>query len=150
MLDPRKQLWVNSPMVDRAAVQIVKAAAVYFGIVYGTGFVLGTIRVLLMVPVLGVRNAELLEQPLMLIAIFVTAKWVVRHLKHALARPQLLDVGLIALGILLLAEVIVVLALQPVRAGDTMSGLAYLLNLVAFAVMPWLVSGHRSQKRSRA
>jgi hypothetical protein len=147
MLEPRKQLWVNSSFVDRDAVQIVKGAAVYFAMVYGIGFVLGTIRVLLIVPLLGVRNAELLEQPLMLIAVFVTARWVVRHFGHGLSRPQLLDVGLIALGILLLAEVIVALVLQPVRAGDTISGLAYFLNIVAFAVMPWLISGHISKKR---
>jgi hypothetical protein len=45
--------------------RILKAAAAYFALVFGTGFVLGTIRVLWVVPQLGLRNAELLEQPIM-------------------------------------------------------------------------------------
>ncbi len=37
--------------------QILKAAALYFGLAFAAGLVLGTIRVLLVVPRLG-RNAE--------------------------------------------------------------------------------------------
>lgn len=141
---------MNSAILEQNAIQILKAAGVYFVVVFGIGFVLGIIRVLWLVPLLGVRNAELLEQPLMLIAVFVTARWVVLKFGHGLSRPQVLSVGLIALGILLLAEVIVVLALLPVRAGDTISGLAYFLNLGAFAVMPWLISrGSSSRKKHK-
>ena len=42
-------------------------ALAYFLIVFGAGFLLGTIRVLLLLPVLGERAAELLEMPFMLI-----------------------------------------------------------------------------------
>jgi len=42
--------------------------------------VLGTVRVLLPVPRFGTRTAELLEMPVMLVAIVIVARWVVRRL----------------------------------------------------------------------
>lgn len=41
--------------------RVLKAAATYFGWVFGAGFLLGTIRVLWVVPRFGTRTAELLE-----------------------------------------------------------------------------------------
>src|SRR5688500_2146902 len=105
---------MNSATTEPDVRQILKATGVYFAIVFGIGFVLGVIRVLWVAPLLGVRNAELLEQPFMLIAVFLTAKWVVHEFGSKLSRTEILSVGLFALGILLLAEVIVVLFLQPV------------------------------------
>ena len=46
---------------------ILKAATVYFALVFGAGFVLGPIRILLVVPRLGGRIAELIEFPVMLL-----------------------------------------------------------------------------------
>ena len=43
--------------------QIVKAAVLYFALVFGAGFVLGPIRILWVAPRLGARVAELLEAP---------------------------------------------------------------------------------------
>jgi len=45
---------MNTVIRVRSAVQILKAAALYFGLVFGTGFVLETIRVLWVVPRIGV------------------------------------------------------------------------------------------------
>src|SRR5713101_3522279 len=89
---------INATAQVRHAGVILKAALSYFAIVFGTGFVLGTIRVLWIVPHLGVRNAELLEQPLMLLAILLTAKWIVRRLGAGLTAVESLGAGLIALG----------------------------------------------------
>ncbi len=58
----------------RSSAQIFKAALLYLFFVFGAGFVLGTIRVLWSVPRFGERNAELLEQPLMLIAVVLAAR----------------------------------------------------------------------------
>ena len=45
---------------------ILKAAVVYFVLVFGTGFVLGPIRILLLVPRFGVRLAELMDLGLLM------------------------------------------------------------------------------------
>lgn len=120
-------------------IQILKAAGLYFGIVFGAGFVFGIIRVLWVAPHLGVRNAELLEHPLMLVIIFVTAKWVVRDVGGRMSADSL-AIGLIAFGVLIFAEVLVALFAQPNRAGDAVSGMAYFAMLALFALMPWLLS----------
>ena len=62
---------------------IVKAAVMYFGIVFGAGFVLGLLRILFIVPRFGARIAELLEAPVMLLVIVFAAKWVVHKFKLA-------------------------------------------------------------------
>lgn len=124
--------------------RVLKAAALYFALVFCTGFLLGTIRVLLVVPRLGIRNAELLEQPLMLIAVFVAAKWIVRRLARGLTNIETLFIGLVAVSVMLSAEVLVALLLQPNRPRDSVSGGAYFIMLGLFAVMPWLVSTRKS------
>lgn len=47
--------------------QISKAGVLYFALVFGAGFVLGTIRTLGVVPRVGARIAELMETPVMLV-----------------------------------------------------------------------------------
>ena len=129
-------------------IQILKAAGLYFGIVFGAGFVFGIIRVLWVAPHLGVRNAELLEHPLMLVVIFVTANWIVRDVGGKTSVDSL-AIGFIAFGVLLLAEVFVALFAQPNRAGDPVSGVAYFAMLALFALMPWLLSTWKTQRARR-
>lgn len=130
--------------------RVLKAAAVYFAIVFGTGFVLGTIRVVWSIPRFGERSAELLEQPLMLIAIVLAARWIVRRVRPDLAPVERLAIGLVALGLLVAAELLVVLELRGlsvseyVRTRDPVSGTVYLLMLGLFALMPWVISKARS------
>lgn len=50
----------------------------FFLIVFGAGFLLGTIRVQLLLPVLGEQAAELLEMPFMLIDMVLAARWIDR------------------------------------------------------------------------
>lgn len=52
---------------------------IYFGLVFSVGFVLGIARVLLLVPQLGERWAEIAEAPLMLVAILFSARFIVRR-----------------------------------------------------------------------
>lgn len=129
-------------------IRILKAAASYFGIVFGAGFVFGVIRVLWVAPQLGARNAELLEHPLMLVVIFVTAHWVVRDLTGQTGVDSLV-IGFIACGVLILAEVLVALFVQPHRPGDAVSGIAYFAMLALFAVMPWLLSTWKTYRAKR-
>ena len=60
--------------------QTLKAGALYFALVFGAGFALGTLRVLFVVPRLGGRNAELIEAPFMLVVTFLAARWTARRL----------------------------------------------------------------------
>jgi hypothetical protein len=120
----------------------------YFGLVFSVGFILGSIRVPLVVPLVGERAAELLEAPLMLVAIFFSARFVTRRFK-ALRRVDLLYSGLAALLVLLAVEFSVVLGLQGLTvreylAGrDPVAGVVYVVMLMIFAAMPWLVAGYR-------
>jgi len=126
--------------------QTLKAGALYFALAFGAGFVLGTLRVLLVVPRLGARTAELIEAPLMLAVIFFAARWTVRRLAVPSAWPRRLGMGCIALGLLLAAEFTLVLGLRGMSMReyfatlDPVSGTVYYALLGAFAVMPLLVA----------
>ena len=118
---------------------------------FGAGFVLGTGRVLIIVPLLGERVAELLELPLMLGVIVFAARWIVRY---RLAAPRLLSttlsVGFLSLGIILFAELGVGMWLRGMSATevffnrDPVSGTAYYISLLLFAVMPAIFVRRRS------
>jgi hypothetical protein len=133
--------------------RVLKAAALYFLVVFTVGFALGIVRVLWAAPRFGERAAELAEMPLMLAAMFAAAGWVVRRFAIPHAPSASVGVGLIALGFLLSAELTVVLGLRGltfseyVATRDPVSGAVYCLMLVVFAVMPWLVARRRSTPR---
>lgn len=121
-------------------------AAVYFALVFGVGFVLGTVRVLMLEPKLGARWAELAEMPLMLIAIILAARFVVRRFP-APNRSSYVVSGGLALLLLVLVEFSVVLGVRGLSIGqyfaerDPIAGAVYVLMLIVFAVMPWIVGG---------
>jgi hypothetical protein len=124
---------------ETGSIGFVTATLTYFGLVFGVGFVVGVIRVLWIVPFAGLRNAELLEQPLMFAAIFVIARWTINHPARKLSRVDILRMGLVALLILILAEVLMALFVNPDRPRDTVSGIVYLMMLGVFALMPWFL-----------
>ena len=129
-------------------VRPLKAAVCYFGIVFGVGFVLGPIRVVWAVPRFGERVAELLEAPLMLVAMIWATQWTVRRFRLRASVPSLVGTGVTALALLLFAELTVVLKLRDltlsayVAGRDPVSGGVYLVMLGLFAAMPWLVGRH--------
>lgn len=122
--------------------------AVYFGFVFGVGFLLGIVRVLALEPHLGERWAELAEMPLMLVAIIASARYVVRRFPAA-HRASYLASGVIALFLLVAVELSVVLAIRGLSISeyfaerDPVAGSVYVALLVVFAVMPWLLGGKR-------
>jgi hypothetical protein len=101
---------------------------------------------LLIVPYLGVRLAELMETPLMLLASFYFARLAVRRF-GPFAPANRLAIGAIALAFLLAAELGITVFVQGqtlaqyLASRDPVSGVAYLLSLIVFALMPLLV-GH--------
>jgi hypothetical protein len=135
--------------------RILKAGISYFVIVFGAGFILGPIRILLIVPRLGERAAELLEAPLMLFVIVMAAKWVVRRFQVSPAAINRILIGLLALTLGLIFEFLLVLKLRGLtlteyfRTRDPVSGAVYYVTLGLFAVVPLLIE-RKSYAASRA
>jgi hypothetical protein len=134
-------------------VRVLKPAVVYFALVFGAGFVLGTLRVLWVVPRVGIRMAELGESPLMLLASVLAARWINQHFPGGDPPIARLGIGLIALAFLLASEIVLGVALRGGSAlevllnRDPVSGTVYYALLGVFAVLPWLLA--RGAARAR-
>jgi hypothetical protein len=124
----------------------LKAGLVYFALVFGTGFLLGALRVTLLVPRLGERAAELLEMPLMLVVVFFAARFIVRRFALTPTWRSSAATGAIGLALVFAAEISLSLVLQKqsladyLASRDPVSGAVFLVMLGVFAVMPWLVA----------
>lgn len=133
---------------EESVMQVLKAGALYFALVFGAGFVLGPVRILWVVPRFGTRMAELMETPIMLVVIIASAWWVVRRLAVSATTSSRLGMGLVALSLLLAAELTLVLWLRNMSVSeyfasrDPVSGSVYYATLVVFAAMP-LLAGRR-------
>ena len=125
--------------------KIASAALAYFLLVFGTGFVLGVVRTLWLVPRIGVRDAELAEMPVMLAASWAEALWVTRRFALQPSLSTRLGTGILALALTLCAELSLTYWLrgftlsQYLASRDPISGTAYVVTLTAFAAMPSLV-----------
>lgn len=125
--------------------RVLKAGVAYFLLVFACGFLFGMVRVPWLVPRYGVRIAELLETPFMLLAIVLAARFVARRFAlppHAHIR---LAVGALAFVLMMATEVSAAVLLRGqtvveyVAARDPVSGSAYFALLGVFALMPWLL-----------
>ncbi|WP_374503160.1 hypothetical protein [Zoogloea sp.] len=131
--------------MDTLAIRSIKAGMAYFALVFGAGFVLGALRVPFLVPRLGERMAELIEMPFMLVVMVMAARFIVRRFGLPGTAPSRLGVGLLALALLLGAEVLLAVMLQDrtlgeyVASRDPVSGTVYLAMLALFAAMPLLL-----------
>ena len=132
--------------VDQNPIRIATAGVAYFALVFGAGFVLGSIRVLFLVPRVGERLAELIEMPFMLVVVCFAARFIIRRFALPTATSVRLGVGLVALGLLLAAELLLAVAIQGQSLGeyvasrDRVSGSVYLAMLVLFSVMPLILA----------
>jgi hypothetical protein len=120
--------------------RVLVPSVAYFAIVFGAGFVLGTVRVIWLAPTVGVRIAELTELPLMLTVVYFAARWINRRFMAERDQPSRLIVGATALVLLLLAELILgvmFMDLTPKEAffsRDPVSGTAYYVSLLRVRV----------------
>ena len=123
---------------------VVKAGVLYFALVFGAGFVLGTIRTLWVVQRVGTRKAELMETPIMLVVTIVAARWTVLRMSVPMMWSARLEMDCIALVLMLIAEFGFVLWVRGISikeyfaTRDPVSGAAYYLLLIVFAIMPFL------------
>jgi hypothetical protein len=132
-------------LARHSGLNVLKAGILYFVLVFAAGFVLGIIRTIWIAPHFGTRNAELMEAPVMLVVIVPSARWAARRLTTPTSWARRLAVGLVALGLLLLAEFTVVLWVrgftitQYLADRDPVSGAVYVVMLAVFALMPLLM-----------
>lgn len=129
--------------------QLVKATTAYFLLVFGAGFVLGAARVLLVVPRVGERAAELLEMPLMFAVIGLSARWLVRRISLPGGTGAWLKAGLAAAALVVTADLIVGVGLRGMSVRqvflerDPVSGVAYYTMIAVYAAAPWVVASLR-------
>lgn len=122
----------------------LKAGTTYVAIVYLVGFVLGTVRVLLLAPRIGEVAAVLLEAPLMLAVSWIASRWCTGRFSVLPELPPRLVMGGVAFALLILGEV----GVSMVAFGRSWEGtLAALLSppgliglsaQVAFGLLPLL------------
>lgn len=123
--------------------RLARVALVYFLQVFGMGFALALIRIPFLVPRFGVRAAELIEMPVMLVVIVCASRYLARRTAD-LARSERLAAGMLALVLLAGAELAVAFTLGArspsdyIAGRDPVSGGAYLLSLLFFAAAPAL------------
>jgi len=126
--------------------RIAKAGLSYFALVLGAGIVLGAVRVPLLVPRLGVRVAELLEMPVMLLVILLAARFVARRFELPRSVRERVTGGLLALAWLVCTELVLALGFhgqspaQFVASRDPVSGGVFLVMLGVYAAMPYLLA----------
>jgi hypothetical protein len=130
--------------------RILRAGLLYWVIVFTLGFVLGTIRVLAIAPALGNETkAVILELPVMLLASWASARWIVRRFEP-MGRAAWLGAGGFAFAMLMAAEA----ALAAMAFGQSpgewteslfvVPGIIGLAGQAAFALMPALAGGARA------
>lgn len=121
---------------------ILKNSLIYFSIVFGCGFILGTIRVLFLVNTFGERNAELLETPFMWLVTIFSASSLIR--KSNLQKKYLVSfwIGFFALLFLIIVEFTIVLWVRNLTftdylaSKDPISGTVYIFSLMFFMLAP--------------
>jgi hypothetical protein len=127
----------------------LKAGLCYFALTFGAGFLLGPLRIFLMVPRVGARAAELAELPVMIMVTWLAARWTIRRFRVPLSTGSRLVMGVVAFALLLAAEFALVLPLrgltleQYFATRDPVSSVAYYASLVLLALMPLIVERKR-------
>lgn len=124
--------------------KVFQAGLAYCVIVLGAGFLLGLVRVPLVVPRIGERWAELAEMPIMAVVIYLAAGYILRRFPAICSPIRSLITGGLALVLVIAAELTLVMILQErsiaqyISSRDQVSGSVYMAMLIVFAAMPRL------------
>ncbi len=124
----------------------IRAGALYFAAVFALGFLLGTIRVMALVPNLGEAAAVLLELPVMLAASWFLCGLVLSRIPVKPSPALRLLMGAVAFLLLMTAELVLGLlmgnSLQGWLAGfSTLAGALGLSAQVLYALFPFWQTG---------
>lgn len=122
----------------------IVAGTVCFAIVFAIGFVLGTIRTLLLVPRVGPLVAVAIELPIMITASWHACRYGLRRYPVSTDALKRLLMGAVAVSLLLAAELGISVTLGGLSAAQHFALYArpeHQLGLAAqllFGLMPWL------------
>ncbi|MFZ4573795.1 MAG: hypothetical protein ACOYN0_05315 [Phycisphaerales bacterium] len=130
---------------------MLKPATLYFALTFAAGFVLGTVRVLFVAPRVGEVAAVLIECPLILVASFLVARWVLHRFAPRAGAGRRLLIGVAAFAMLMTAEMGMTLLRGTSPRGFlaslfTTQGLVGLGAQVLFAFMPLLIGSRASAR----
>jgi hypothetical protein len=119
-----------------------KAGLVYFAIVFAVGFLLGTLRVLVVAPKLGEPSAVLIELPVVLVISWIACGWtIIRFAVPGALAPRLM-MGGTAFAALMAAEMgvsVIAFGRTAVQHFETYRAASAVLGLmaqIAFALIP--------------
>src|ERR1700746_3189507 len=122
----------------------LKAGLIYFLLVFAVSWILGPIRELWAVPHVGRVVATLSEATILLIAMMVAARWVIRRVHVPRTLPATISMGLIAIGLLFPAEIAGVVWVRGLSFQEYLAsfvtgpGVISLLMFLVFGAMPTL------------
>ena len=122
---------------------ILKAGSAYFALIFSLGFILGTIRVLAIIPRIGEFAATLLELPLILTASWFVSGWLIKKLQIAPDTGSRFLMGTAAFGLTMIAEPLLGLSFGRSLAEQWAAllrpaGLVGLAGQALFGLMPWI------------
>ena len=120
---------------------VLKAGATYFAIVYMVGFLLGAMRVFLLVPRVGETVAVLLEAPVILGASWIASRWSVSRFAVQTAAAPRFAMGGIAFGLLIVAEAgvsILIVGTDLLDVYRSVPGIIGLAAQVLFGLLPFV------------
>ncbi|QHL91137.1 hypothetical protein GVO57_10305 [Sphingomonas changnyeongensis] len=122
----------------------VKAGSIYFAGMFVLGFLLGSVRILLLVPLIGKWAATLCELPVILTAAWVYCGWVITRFAVPFNLAARVQMGAIAFTLLITAEMLLSRTMfdrslsQQMQELATGPGLAGLAAQFVFAIFPLL------------
>jgi hypothetical protein len=122
---------------------VVRAGSAYFALIFSLGFVLGTVRVLAVIPRIGEFAATLVEIPLILTASWFVSGWLIRRMQIAPDTRSRLLMGAAAFGLAMIAEPLLGLSFGRSLSDQWSAllrpaGMAGLAGQALFGLMPWI------------
>lgn len=123
---------------------VLIAAALYFTGVFACGFILGTIRILVLLPRMEEIWALLLELPVILTLSWLIAGWIIKGRSALGALPARLGMGGWAFLLLMLAEYLLATTAMGLSGAEvfarwtTLEGALGLAGQILFALLPAL------------
>jgi len=120
----------------------LRAGIAYFAVVFAAGFVLGVLRILVVIPKLGELTAVLIELPVILALSWWVSRWLTARFGVGGTMGPRLVMGAVAFGVLMVAEAGMAVLLfgrslsQHFAGYREMTALIGLLGQIVFGLIP--------------